>query len=101
MPDGVRLDQIDVGGPAYLAGLRVGDVIVAADGVPAKHVRMPYNCCMTVPKGTERVTFTVLRDGQRFNAGVILQIGPTADSMELDPGATPEQLLIGRAWLRR
>lgn len=99
--DGVRLDEVNVGGPAYVAGLRVGDVITAADGVPAKQVRMPYNCCITVNKGTDRVVFTVLRDGNQFSATVLLQIGPTADSIELDPNPTAEQSLIRRGWLGR
>lgn len=101
VPHGRRLDAVTVGGPAYIAGLRVGDVVIASDGVPAKQVRMPYNCCITVNKGTERAVLTVLRDGSQFSATVILQIGPTADAMEFDPDATPEQLLIRRAWLRR
>ncbi len=99
--EGVRLDEVYADGPAYIAGLRVGDVIVAADGRPAKQVRMPYNCCTTVAKGTDRVVFTVQRAGRQFDATVILQIGQTADALELASKATPKQLRIREAWLRR
>jgi hypothetical protein len=33
-PDGVRAERVNAGTPAALAGMRVGDVIVAVDGVP-------------------------------------------------------------------
>lgn len=98
---GVRLDDVRPGGPAHLAGLRTGDVIVAADGVPAERVRLPYGCCITVDKGIERVVFSVVRDRVRYHIPVILIMGPSADTAELDPDATPGQLLVRRAWLAR
>ena len=60
---GVRLDYVQPNGPAYLFGIKEGDIITEFDGVP---IRTSAELLSRVRRATPRsvVEVTVLRDGQ-------------------------------------
>jgi hypothetical protein len=66
---GVRVDAIQEGMPAHHAGIRRGDVIVAVDGREDVTPERLRNYLRQVPSG-ERLSFTIIRDGQERNLNV-------------------------------
>jgi putative serine protease PepD len=69
---GLQLTAVSDGGPADTAGLRVGDVVVAIDGVDALHPDTISHVEATEPSG-HRVQLTYLRDGHSDVARVELR----------------------------
>lgn len=80
-PGGARLTRIYPATEAERAGLRVGDVVLALDGVPVA-ARRPEDTDVLARQirqyraGTESV-FTVWRDGETIQAPVLLETQPT------------------------
>jgi len=69
--DGVQLARVFRGGPAWRAGLRSGDILLEADGVPVGSAReFTLGIAEQMP-GTE-LEVLALRDGQRFTTRVKL-----------------------------
>jgi putative serine protease PepD len=64
-------DAVQPGGPAARAGLRAGDVVVAADGKPVTSAEELIVAIRKHAPG-ERITLTYLRDGHRRTAVVVL-----------------------------
>jgi serine protease Do len=91
---GVVLSDVLPSGPAALAGLRIGDVVLALDGKPMENARqLDVNLYRRAPGDT--VTLTIARDGGRRDV--------TVDVVERhrDPDrflslVTPERNLIPR-----
>ncbi len=69
--DGVRLSEVDGGGPADDAGLRVDDVVTAIDDQPVSTAQELIVAVRTHRPG-DRVTLTYERDGQERTADVTL-----------------------------
>lgn len=71
LPAGVYIDSITPGGPAEAAGLQLGDVLVALDGV-----EMTQNEFIQAIRGRkigEELTFTVLRDSETLE--IVVTVG--------------------------
>jgi predicted metalloprotease with PDZ domain len=100
---GRRLDTVAAGLPAAVAGLRKDDVLVAIDGVPVERVPFlnPNGCCIPISQTNALVVVTVLRGSTRLQVPLTLRRGQTTFSVEFDPGATPEQVAVRRAWLAK
>lgn len=88
---GLLVGRVDPGRPAARAGLRVGDVILAAGGEPQ---RRPYDLIRVVgraPTG-KALPLEVLRDGKRLT----LSVEPEGAAMPWpDPGAFADWLERG------
>jgi membrane protease YdiL (CAAX protease family) len=67
---GVRLAQVDERGPAMAAGLRVGDVVHAADGRPVEAVESLREAVRTAAPGAP-VRLEVERDGARWEVALV------------------------------
>lgn len=68
---GARINDIDPDGPAALAGLRIGDVIVEVDGQAVSS----FDCLVILIRAHQpgdALTITYLRDGQRATATATL-----------------------------
>lgn len=100
---GRRLDSVVAGGPAEAAGLRKSDVLLAIDDAPVErgHFFARDGCCILVEKGDERVVVTVMRGSERMKVPLTLRKESSAFFMEFDSAATPEQLIVRRAWLEK
>jgi S1-C subfamily serine protease len=70
-PEGVQIAEIYLGGPAWEAGLRRGDIVLSADGRPVGSAR---EFTLTVAEQTPGTAIELLamRDGQRFTTSVEL-----------------------------
>jgi putative serine protease PepD len=75
LPPGLFVTEVDAGGPADQAGIRVGDVITEIDGQPAQSVAVLEKSALTREAG-DTVEVTVVRDGNQVAATVTL--GPSA-----------------------
>lgn len=64
-PKGIKIVKVLAGGPAQAAGVKVGDIIIKADG---EKVDGPEN--VRGPKGT-KVEITVLRDDKEINIPIV------------------------------
>jgi S1-C subfamily serine protease len=74
-PEGLRVKDVTVGGPAEKAGLKVEDLIVAVDGKKATEISLPDLRIRLAndPVGT-KVELTVLgKDGKERSVGVVLR----------------------------
>lgn len=92
------------GSLAGMAGIRVGDVLLAKDGVPIDRVPFdpPGNALLIRPDDDRHVVFTILRDSMRIQVPVALRPGgPPSIRLVDDPAASAEQLAVRRAWLAR
>jgi putative serine protease PepD len=70
-PDGLYVVQATVGGPAYAAGLRVGDVIVKIDGADATSAEQLLTITLTKRPG-DTVPVEYRRDGADHTATITL-----------------------------
>ena len=70
----MAITEIDPGGPAETAGLKVGDVIVAVDGNPARSVD-PLTLATLTRQAGDKVEITYLRDGESATTQVVLAAG--------------------------
>ena len=69
---GFIVTQIESGSPAYKAGLRVGDVIVAANGKPIRSTRDMHNLVGLQRLG-ETIVLSMYRDGDELELPVLIQ----------------------------
>ncbi|MGE5646469.1 MAG: Do family serine endopeptidase [Acidobacteriota bacterium] len=79
---GVFVINVERGGPAEKAGLKVEDIIVAFNGRPVKDGDDLVNRVSATPAGTE-ATVTVLRGGKRMDFRV--KVGERAEVWKNDP----------------
>ena len=91
---GSRVIEIISGSPADRAGFQLGDVIVAADGVPRRNVTALRNYITSRTAG-QSVLFVVKRDDQELEIRVVLGLRPrltppTVTPVPTEPEATPE-----------
>lgn len=97
---GRRVDALLAGGLADKAGLRTGDVLVALDDVPIERVGFRSDGCCVLERAGQRVVFTAVRDSARLQIPIVL--GTLRESsIEPDPRATAEQIVVRRAWLAK
>jgi len=91
---GVIVSDVWPGGPALAAGLKIGDILVSMDGVPADNLpTVVYS--LRLRDSAEKVQLKVLRGGQEVGIGVT----PVEDRSELDTVsamADPEKSLVPR-----
>ncbi len=92
----VLVQRIWPRGPAEKAGLRVGDQVVAADGVPVRSVYQVISQVLRRQPG-DRITLTVRRQGKQKQVAITLGGGqviePTRWTQALQQ--SPRQLRIG------
>jgi S1-C subfamily serine protease len=95
---GSRVIEIISGSPADRAGFQLGDVIVAADGVPRRNTTALRNYITSRTAG-QSVLFVVKRDDQELEIRVVLglrprltppTVTPVPTELEMTPEATPE-----------
>lgn len=96
------------GTPAGLAGIQVGDVVAAVDGVPIHQVALTnifgrnWIGGRFLSKAGEQVVLTVLRDGRQRRIPVTLgSVEEIVFRIDRDSAATPSQIAIHEAWLKR
>jgi S1-C subfamily serine protease len=70
-PEGVRIAWIYRGGPAWDAGLRPGDVLLAADGEPVTSAR-EFTLRVAEQEPGTRIELLASRNGQQFTTSVEL-----------------------------
>ena len=85
---------MEEGGPAAGAGLRVGDVIQAIDGMPVDNVAL-FSLSLYLRANIDKVNLQVLRDGQTFHLAVPV-LEPTHDLSRLSDLSDPATDLIPR-----
>jgi serine protease Do len=87
---GALVADVVKGAPAEDAGFRVGDAILAVDGVPVKDSR-DLSLRISRIKPGETVTVTVWRDGQSQDVAVTLGKLPTNDQLaSAEPSQMPQ-----------
>jgi serine protease Do len=91
---GVVLADVRPGGPAAVAGLRPGDVVVALDGKPMENGRQ-LQVGLYRRKIGDVVTLDLLREGQPLSAKVTMTARRDA-LPDLSPGADPRQHVVAR-----
>ena len=70
-PEGLYVTQVRTGGPASSAGLRVGDVITAIEGKPARSTDQLIALTLTKRAG-DTVSLSYQRQGQSHDTTVTL-----------------------------
>ncbi len=74
--EGVQISQIYRNGPAWIAGLRPGDILLSANGQPVGNARELTLRVADLPAG-EELEFIAIRNGQRFTTSVrLIQLPP-------------------------
>lgn len=81
---GVRIDRVDEGSAAALAGAKEGDLVTEFDGERVRSARQLTRLVQETPSG-RTVKMTVLRDGNRQTLDVTPQASETAWSHRLGP----------------
>jgi predicted metalloprotease with PDZ domain len=84
---GSRVIEIISGSPADRAGLQLGDVIVAADGVPRRSATELRNYILSRPAG-QSVLLVVKRDDQELEIRVVLGMRPRITPPTVTPTPT-------------
>ncbi|PWB69535.1 MAG: peptidase [Holophagae bacterium] len=79
--EGALVQSVTSGGPGDKAGLKAGDVIVAAGGVPVKDTRTLIYRVSAIPPG-QKVDLDVIRDGKHSTVAVILGERPSGEGEE-------------------
>lgn len=72
---GVRLNRISKSGPADIAGMKDGDIVIEFDGIPTR-TRRELETRITRAQPYSTVTVVVIRDGQRIEIPVKVGIEP-------------------------
>ncbi len=72
---GVVLADVHLGGPAYLGGLRVGDIILALNGKPMENARQFY-VNLYWHGANEAVVLRILRGAQELTRPVVVRVRP-------------------------
>jgi len=75
LPQGLFVTEVDAGGPAEQAGIRVGDVITEVDGQPATSLAILEKTTLTRQAG-DAVNITYTRNGESTTVDVTLGDGP-------------------------
>jgi len=70
-PGGVQIWQVYRGGPAWESGLRRGDILLSADGVPVDSAR-EFTLAVAELSPGARIELVASRNGQRFTTSVTL-----------------------------
>ncbi|MEM7053276.1 MAG: trypsin-like peptidase domain-containing protein [Pseudomonadota bacterium] len=78
-PSGVQISQVYRHGPAWIAGLRRGDILLSANGEPVGSAREFTLRVANLPAG-EELEFQALRNGQQFTTSVRLIQQPPLQS---------------------
>jgi serine protease Do len=89
---GVIISDVEPGGPAEAAGLRIGDVLLAIDGKPAGSVPYVAFHLMSLERG-DKVHLDVLRQNLQLQFDVPLKAAPK-DMDQISALADPEKSLI-------
>jgi predicted metalloprotease with PDZ domain len=96
--NGYEIVAVRPGGPAEKAGLGRGDTLVEVDGL-SLIPQGPQQLLKMYPPGA-KVPFTVQRYGKREMIWIQLgQAAPNVYKLEIDPGASPQQLRVWEGWL--
>lgn len=74
---GVLVGAVAPGSPADTGGLKVGDVILEIDGIPAAGVRETVNMAGQIPAG-KKITLTVWRKRQKISIDVTVRERPVS-----------------------
>lgn len=80
-PSGVRIEDVDRGGPAARAGLREGDIVVEVDGDQVRSARQFSRLIQETPDG-RAVKLGIVRDGKRQSIEVTPESRPFAFGMD-------------------
>jgi serine protease Do len=70
---GLLILEIEPGGPAHNAGLRVGDVLT---GVAGTRFQAPFDLALSLEAAGRGIVFNVLRGGQPINSQVDFELQP-------------------------
>lgn len=89
---GVVVADVEEGGPAAGAGLRVGDVIQAIDGMPMDNVAL-FSLSLYLRSSSDKVNLQVLRDGKTLSLAVPV-LEPIHDLSRLADLSDPAKDLI-------
>lgn len=87
---GSRVIEIISGSPADRAGFQLGDVIVAADGVPRRNVTA-LRSYITSRTAGQSVLFVVKRDDQELEIRVVLGLRPRLTPPTVTPVPTESE----------
>ena len=101
--EGRRLLGVAQSLPADQAGLRTGDVLVAADGAPIRDLQFTGIAGhLVADKAGQRVVFTVLRDGRQQQVAVTLgTVNEVSYRIQNDSNVTEDALAVRNSWLAR
>ena len=88
--EGALIAGVDKGGPADLAGLAEGDLVLSFGGLPVKHARQLPRLVAQSPVG-ENVDAVILRNGERKT--LTIKIGRVEDAVARGPAAPSENRL--------
>lgn len=95
---GVKIDNVVDTGPAALAGLAAGDLVIAIDGYVISSQRL--DTCLARYSAGDRVRAEFVRDGLLLGTDLVLAAGPPDTcSIEVDVDAAAEALERRRGWL--
>jgi len=78
--DGVLVTQMNMDGPAYRSGVRVGDIITAVNGRPVSTVETFVQAIEPYYRPGENLTLTVVREGKALNFTFTLAVNPENSS---------------------
>jgi S1-C subfamily serine protease len=80
---GVRIDEVDAGGPADKAGLKPGDVVIEYDGERVRSARQFSRLVQETPEGRP-VPMAVVRNGQRESLTATPEARALALNVDID-----------------
>ncbi len=96
--DAVRVDRVVDKGPAAIAGIRKGDVVLEVDGLKVRNVYQAVSLILKKQPG-DQVEFVVLRDGKETKLPVILGGRTVIEASQIVNSDLPfyiPQLHVGR-----
>ncbi|MFO0973099.1 MAG: trypsin-like peptidase domain-containing protein [Phycisphaerae bacterium] len=78
----VRIDRVEPGSPAEIAGLRAGDRVRSADGKPTPRFLDLFSVLKSAPVG-QPLTFNIERAGRQIQKNVLVKQRPKPDGAKL------------------